>query len=408
MQPETTSISINQFKLIIQECVDYMLKRSTYTPRVLKLIGETLKTSSESYYSLIEEKGYRKKAEGVDDISKEELEVPVSDLEIIREMEYASASLAFISNRLLEMTFLDSIVSFDVFLMKLFRRLFEMFPDTLNNSQLTYKDLLSIQNVEQARATLIDEKIDELFRKSHIDQIESLEKQFSIYAKSNCEDLFKSFIEITERRNVLIHCDGVVSRQYENVCRSVGLKDIAPLGTKLIIDEKYFINACDILLSYVIIIGYGTWRIKEKPNSEAADAYLLDLCNLLCEYSRYDVINRIVEFVTKIIKPQPKRLMAHQLKLYQIFALKQIGNEELAKALIDAEDWTSVDIKIQLQLYVVLQQYDDAYGLMKSVDSTIFSTCEILRDFIKTQKFHETYQRIKGVEFKLSRHSMRG
>ena len=177
MQPETTSISINQFKLIIQECVDYMLKRSTYTPRVLKLIGETLKTSSESYYSLIEEKGYRKKAEGADDISKEELEVPVSDLEIIREMEYASASLAFISNRLLEMTFLDSIVSFDVFLMKLFRRLFEMFPDTLNNSQLTYKDLLSIQNVEQARATLIDEKIDELFRKSHIDQIESLEKQ---------------------------------------------------------------------------------------------------------------------------------------------------------------------------------------------------------------------------------------
>ena len=65
---------------------------------------------------------------------------------------------------------------------------------------------------------MIDNTIDKLLRESHTEQINWLEKAL-------CVDTLKKFdgwadyIELTERRNLFVHSNGVVDSQYLTECK---------------------------------------------------------------------------------------------------------------------------------------------------------------------------------------------
>ena len=69
---------------------------------------------------------------------------------------------------------------------------------------------------------MLEKEIESLRRKSYIEQFKELETKFSI--KLTKFDRWPYFIESAQRRNLFTHCDGIVSKQYLDVCRDVNFK----------------------------------------------------------------------------------------------------------------------------------------------------------------------------------------
>jgi len=125
------------------------------------------------------------------------------------------------ASTLVPRSFLVALVSqYDAFLGSLVRQMFTDHPGRLNASEqsLTFKDLLEFSSIDDARDHVIDSEIEKVLRKNHTEQFDWLEKQLGISLRQEM-DIWPTFIEITERRNLLVHASGRVSKQYINICR---------------------------------------------------------------------------------------------------------------------------------------------------------------------------------------------
>jgi len=108
---------------------------------------------------------------------------------------------------------------FDVYLGQLIRGIFFHKPEILNGSAKTfsYAQLVRFDSLDAAREHVIEKEVETILRESHADQFSWLEKSLGISLR-NPLPIWPNFIEVTQRRNLFVHTDGVVSSQYLAVC----------------------------------------------------------------------------------------------------------------------------------------------------------------------------------------------
>ncbi len=117
-------------------------------------------------------------------------------------------------------SFIVSTVSqFDYFIGRLITGLYELKPELLGGSdrQLSLSDLTKFETIEEAKEFLIEKEIETVLRKSHTDQFKWMENRFSVELRKGLES-WSQFIELTERRNLFAHANGIVSSHYLSVC----------------------------------------------------------------------------------------------------------------------------------------------------------------------------------------------
>jgi hypothetical protein len=114
--------------------------------------------------------------------------------------------------------FVSLVSQFDAYLGRLIRQLFKIKPEILTTSAntLTFAQLTEFGSIENAREYIIDKEIESVLRKSHSEQFDWLENKFGLPLRSNLP-AWTLFIEITERRNLFVHTNGLVSHQYLEV-----------------------------------------------------------------------------------------------------------------------------------------------------------------------------------------------
>jgi len=114
---------------------------------------------------------------------------------------------------------------YDAYLGRLLRVAFYIRPEILaaSDKTLTYTDLASFKSLSAARESLIEREVESVIRDSHIDHFNWMEKRFDLPLRKDLE-VWPKFVEITERRNLFVHCDGIVSSQYLSVCKAHGVQ----------------------------------------------------------------------------------------------------------------------------------------------------------------------------------------
>lgn len=155
---------------------------------------------------------------------------------------------------------LVSLVSqYDYLVGQLVQFVYDVNPNVLNESgsQISYKELFAYANLDAVREQFIKDKVETILRKSHEEQIDELQKLSGVKNLKGVS-FWKEFIEITQHRNLLVHCKGCVSEQYIQKCKNVGIKSLPCKGDNLTVDEDYFNRAylifyvMGVLLSQVI------------------------------------------------------------------------------------------------------------------------------------------------------------
>ena len=261
------------------------------------------------------------------------------------------------------------ISSYDSFLAKLIRTIFLTKPEILSSSErnISFKDLVEIGSVEMARERIIEKEIETIMRNNHVDQINWLENKLGLKLKQN-QDLWRSFVELCERRNLVTHSDGVVSSQYVSVCREQGV-DVSQvkIGDKLDVSPDYYKKATRTVFEIGVKLVQIVWRKMLPGEIEEAARELNMVAYELLTRRRYRLASVILRFALMEMQKQGSEAIRKQMIVNYANAEKLQGNIEEAQKIIDKEDWSAANDSYKICIAAVKGDTKTVLTLMKSV-----------------------------------------
>lgn len=329
--------------------------------------------------------------------------------QFMRHVKALSSSSLAVSN--IPQIFLCSLVhKYDAYLGRLLRGAFLLKPELLSASQksITFADLTSFRSLAAARVSIIEKEVESVIRDSHVDHFDWMEKRFGIPLRKDLA-AWIDFVEITERRNLFVHCDGIVSSQYLAVCKQQGvtLKEGLKPGDQLQVDEEYFRKAFDCIFEIGVKLGHVLWRKLQTGDIKNADQALHTTGYELLAEERYALTKMLLIFATETLKKtssdEIRRFNLINLAIAQQFS----GEAGQCNELLDGEDWTACSPKFRLAVAVLKHRYAEAATIMKDIGSKgevsrgDYSTWPLFKAFRKSKEFLDAYHRLFGEEFVL-------
>lgn len=315
-----------------------------------------------------------------------------------------------IAQQLLPGSLLVTLVSrYDAFLGRLIRTMVLTRPELLKSSErtLSLSQLLDLGDFDSARDCLIEKEIEFVLRKSHDDHFQWLESRLGIPLRKDLPS-WKCFVELTERRNLLVHNDGLVSHQYLANCKEHGVPlHSCSVGDKLGAPPSYYIQACDCILEIAVKLTQVVWRKLLPDEREPADTALNETCFELLFHENYGLAYELLRFANVILKSHASERHRLVFLINWAQACKWLNKEQECQELLNKEDWSAKESDFRLCVSVLRENYADAVSIMKqcgtngSIKAEDFREWPLFRKARREKSFQEGYREIFGEEMKL-------
>lgn len=299
--------------------------------------------------------------------------------------------------------------TFDAYLGRLLRCMYLLRPEMIDASEraITFSELVKIKSVDAAREHIIESEIETFLRKSHIEHFEQLEKRLGMELRKGLVS-WPVFVELTQRRNLFVHCDGVMSKQYMDVCskHGVNLTGREP-GKRLHLDAEYFNTSFECLYEIGVKLAHTIWRKLDPQSLENADSALNEVCFQLLDTERYGLAYQLLTFATQEQKKHSSAFNRRMLVINRAIAAK-FGQIACSPAPLDSEDWSDCGLPFALAVAILKDQHPEACALMREIGSShklvtrmAYDTWPLFRDFRDTAEFRATYKELFGTEFRM-------
>jgi hypothetical protein len=401
---ESGNAQAPSFQREIQSFITHIESLSKALELTMSAIVKALKESSESIGSFIKKKGVRRtRTDGSDSFM-----IKPDDFQQF-ERRIATLSSASLAVTNIPQIFLCSLVhKYDAYLGGLLRVAFAVKPEILSASEktLTYADLAKFSSLTAAREALIEREVESIIRDSHSDHFDWMEKRFDLPLRKDLE-VWPQFVEITERRNLFVHCDGIVSSQYIAVCRKHGgkLDDSIKAGDQLTVNSAYFQTAFACMLEIGIKLGHVFWRKLQPSGIKEADIALQETGYDLLVEERYDLAKMILRFATNTLKSVSSDRIRRMNIINLCIAHKFSGDEQNCMSVLDSEDWTACSPEFRLAVEVLTDNFTAAAKIMEAIgkDGAVtreyYSTWPLFKKFRESTEFLTSYRKLFGAEF---------
>jgi hypothetical protein len=313
------------------------------------------------------------------------------------------------SRTLLPRSLLVSLISqYDAYLGRLLRTTFIRKPEILNGSEkkISFDALTQFSSIQAAREYILEKEVETVLRSSHAEQFKWMESAFGLPLTKDLAS-WPSFIELTERRNLFVHTDGIVSSQYIAVCKlhkcsiSEELKEGDPLG----VPQAYFEAAHQCIYEIGVKLGHVLWRKMFPEERALADSNFTRLTYDLMENGKYDLAIRLLDFACSEFKKFSTEGSQLTLIVNRAQSYKWKGDDERCKKIMKAVDWSAKADQFRLADAVLAEDWPKAGKVMRrigkegSVDQTDYRDWPLFRDFRKQTAFLEAYEQIFGSTF---------
>ena len=309
--------------------------------------------------------------------------------------------------------FIYLFAAFDKYVGDLISIIYEKEPRLYKNlnREISLSNALEFDSIEELRSAILSKEIETIKRKSYIDQFKDFENKFSI--KLRKFNNWPLFIECAQRRNLFTHCDGVVSKQYLEVCKSVDFnfqkttyfEDIPEEGDTLKIGGKYFFISCHIVTEVAVMLGHTLWRKTIEKERETADSHLSGLTFDFLQMESWPKAIAFSKFamgLPAISSEQFERIFLINLAI----ALKAIDDNKQVKKLLDKKDWSATTYDFQLAYAILTDNHEDACRLMtrmgkqgELISELAYHDWPLFREFRDTDGFFKAYYEIYGYQY---------
>lgn len=306
-----------------------------------------------------------------------------------------------------KMAIVSVISLFDAYLAKILRNAYKVRPELLNSCtrQISFTELTSFGSIENAREHIIEKEIETLLRDSHVAQFEWLTKRLDV--KLTELPSWKIFVELTERRNLLVHADGRVSAHYIDVCQKHGIKlqdDIKP-GTRLLISADYYRAACDCVAEIGIKLGQVVWRKLIPTELEQAELSFIDISYDILAQHDYILAEQVLNLSREKAFKKMNAESGYYMSINLAISLKGQEKTKELKQLLSSLDFSALASKFKLASHVLNEEHAKAGALMikMGVNDDItehdYRNWPLFRWFRKTDEFKDAFREVFGKEF---------
>lgn len=401
MEVETSSL-LQNFGTEISSFINHLEAQADIAPLVMELIGIKRIQESKHVQKFIKDNNIEK---GED----EELLVPPDKIKgFLRLIDVVETTK--IAYDLLPINFVVSFISqYDAYLGNLIRTMFVSRPELLNScdKNILFSELVKFGSMDEAKEFIIEKEVESVLRESHLKQFKWLENKLDITLRKDLPS-FSDFIEITERRNLFVHCNGVVSRQYLEVCRENGVKGIddVKVGEKLAAQPDYFNKCYEILFEIGVKLGQVIWRKLNPDDLYNADIHLNEVCFQLLIKGHYDLALNLLTFATDTLKKHHDQEIVCVFMINKALAHYLADRKEECIKVLNKYDWSATGDKFKLAVNTLREEYKISLELMKSIganhqhlNKNAYRDWPLFRHLRKREDFQETYKEIFGEEF---------
>lgn len=309
-----------------------------------------------------------------------------------------------LSRVLLPRSLLVSLISqYDAYLGRILRVIFLDRPEILNASdrKLSFATLDQFNSIESAREYILEKEIEAILRSSHADQFKWMENAFSMPLTKGLVS-WPTFIELTERRNLFVHTDGVVSSQYIDICNRYGYKldNGTQEGGRLGVPQDYFRDAHCCIYEIGVKLGHVLWRKLFPDERKDADSHLLSLTYDLIEQQSFDLAIRLLDFACEEIKSFSSEELQLMLIVNRAQAYRWKGQDSRCRDIMQAVDWTAKSDQFRMADAVLAQDWQRATSLMARmgkdgpISSNDYRYWPLFRELRKQDEFLSTYQSV--------------
>ncbi len=273
--------------------------------------------------------------------------------------------------------------------------------------EISLSDLLDFDDLNAVKLSMLDKEIETFRRDSYIEQFATLEKKFKLSLRKFSE--WAQFVELSQRRNILTHNGGMVSDQYLAVCDKEGHKfpSKPKIGDSLGVTFDYFLYATRLLSKVGLMLAYTLWSKVFPKESEQMHGALNDTLFKCLQQKRWRFVAELEDFV--LSAPMRKDVSEIVLRTRIVNAsigLKFARKDAEAVRLLESVDWSASYRDFKLAIAVLLEKYDEAIVIMKSIgkkgemlDKHSYHTWPLFTRFREHPEFYEAYFHIFGEAF---------
>ncbi|MGR3064735.1 hypothetical protein ABMY28_22665 [Vibrio vulnificus] len=176
--------------------------------------------------------------------------------------------------------FLNSYSIWDAFTGELLSALYRLKPELYSKFQksVPFELVMQADSIEVIKTRILEDDIENFRRDSYIEQFKSLEKRFGFETLRKFK-LWEIFVEFSQKRNIVMHCNGVVSEQYISICKSVGIKesDLPKVGDKVELSTADVVFSNYVMCVTGIMLAHTIWNKVFPKNRTEVDDHRLNL-----------------------------------------------------------------------------------------------------------------------------------
>lgn len=336
--------------------------------------------------------------------------VPPEKVRHFKRLEY-EVNRALRGRAIASRGFIVSLVSqYDAFISGLVRALFSAQPSLIQASKKTIdvSELFTFTSIEEAKDSVIDDEIEGLLRESHAQQFTWLENKFGIKTLRKDLDVWPAFVELTQRRNLFVHSDGKVSKQYLKMCAEHGIKvEKITVSSELDADLSYVRQGADILFEIAVKLSQVLWRKTQPKDLARADEALNNVAYSLLERKRYKLAIRILDFAFETIKKYSSNDSRLQLLVNRANAYRLNGETQKCLDLISLEDWSASNLKFRLAVSVLrnevaeIVRYMHSIGISGDVSKSAYRDWPLFEGLRENPAFTDAFREIFGEEMSI-------
>lgn len=307
---------------------------------------------------------------------------------------------------LLPRNFVVSFVSeYDSFLGQLITKILRFKPEIIDSKDksISLSDLVNLGSVDAAKDKIFAKEVESILRSSHADQFSWMEKAFDIPLTRGLES-WPVFIELTERRNLFVHCDGVVSEQYLNVCRKHKAQIVPEIvvGTRLQAEKKYLKQSYEVLYEIGIKLSQVLWRKLSPSDLETAETSLSHFTYELLIEENYSLAKNLLDFACCTLKKWDSEGTRLVYVVNRALAYKFSGDNEMCQKILESEDWSACGDNYQLCVAVLKDDFEKAkrlvlrIGSAGSVGEVDYIEWPCFKDFRSSDEFISAFTEVFG------------
>ncbi|WP_157770273.1 hypothetical protein [Methylomonas koyamae] len=303
--------------------------------------------------------------------------------------------------------FLNLFSDFDSFIGELVSCIFFKKPELFNSlgRQISVADILSFNDFDELKEKVLSDEIECLRRKSYVDQFTDIGKTFRVELKKF--DRWSQFVELTQRRNLLMHCNGIVSEQYMTICKQEGYKFDSEIvvGSKLKIGKEYFISSINLILEVAVKLGHTLWRKVFPDELEEADDHLADV---IYDFLHEEDWNKAICFgeYSNNLQNVSSDLRRKINIINLVIAYKMSGDNNKACEVLSSIDWSASLDDFKIAQAVLLDDFDGAKEFMIKIGKkgtlikeSAYHNFPLFKEFRSSEQFKSGYEEVFGYSF---------